>query len=78
MESGNDFQNFPMPNTRSLAAPTRSGDDDSDNEKAEETDSSENTRRPRLDGDEIGVGGGEKTPPFSTTGQHHDHDRRFI
>jgi hypothetical protein len=62
-------QSFPMPNTRSLAAHDPFGrDDDSENEKAEESDSSEKYFAVlAFDGDEIGkwVSGG-KTPRFSS------------
>ena len=62
-------QSFPMPNTRSLAAHDPFGrDDDSDNEKAEESDSSEKYFAVlAFDGDEIGKWvSGEKTPAFSS------------
>ena len=62
-------QSFPMPNTRSLAAHDPFGrDDDSDNEKAEESDSSEKYFAVlAFDGDEIGKWvSGEKTPPFAS------------
>lgn len=62
-------QSFPMPNTRSLAAHDPFGrDDDSDNEKAEESDSSEKHFAVlAFDGDEIGKWvSGEKTPPFAS------------
>ena len=62
-------KSFPMPNTRSLAAHEPFGrDDDFDNEKAEESDSSEKYFAVlAFDGDEIGKWvSGEKTPPFSS------------
>ena len=62
-------QSFPMPNTRSLAAHDPFGrDDDSDNEKQEESDSSEKYFAVlAFDGDEIGKWvSGEKTPPFAS------------
>jgi hypothetical protein len=69
-------QDFPMPNTRSLAAHDPFGrDDDSDNEQAEETDSSEKYFAVlAFDGDEIGKWvSGEKTPPFSSQlADYHD------
>src|ERR1035437_8632199 len=67
LETGSD--QFPMPNTRSLAAHDPFGrDDDPGNEKAEDTDSSEKYFAVlALDGDEIGKWvSGEKTPPFSS------------
>lgn len=60
---------FPMPNTRSLAAHDPFGcDDDFDNQKAEESDSSDKYFAVlAFDGDEIGKWvSGEKTPPFSS------------
>jgi CRISPR-associated protein Cas10/Cmr2 subtype III-B len=67
LNTGSD--QFPMPNTRSLAAHDPFGrDDDPGNEKAEDTDSSEKYFAVlALDGDEIGKWvSGEKTPPFSS------------
>jgi CRISPR-associated protein Cmr2 len=74
---------FPMPNTRSLAAHAPRGrDDDADNQQAEETDASEKYFAVlALDGDEIGKWvSGEKTPPFGTVlADYHDgsHTQRF-
>jgi hypothetical protein len=74
-------QSFPMPNTRSLAEHDPFGrDDDLDNEKAEESDSSEKYFAVlAFDGDEIGKWvSGEKTPPFaSQLADYYDHDKKL-
>lgn len=73
---GTSSKDFPMPNTRSLAAHDPFGrDDESDNEAAEETDSSEKYFAVlAFDGDEIGKWvSGEKTPLFETQlADYHD------
>jgi CRISPR-associated protein Cmr2 len=63
------FQNFPMPDTRSIARHDPFGrDDDPENEAALEQDASEKYFAViAFDGDEIGKWvSGKKTPPFST------------
>jgi len=81
LETGSN--KYPMPNTRSLAAHDPFGrDDDTKNEEAAETDSSEKYFAVlAFDGDEIGKWvSGEKTPRFaSQLADYHDwsHTQRY-